>query len=627
MNPRTEQLIRDYLNRLALAARDRLGPAQRQELLARIGAALEREASEPGEAGPARVRRLVSGLGKPEAVVAQEQARLAGRGQERQHRGPGRLVAQPGHWLARRAIVHGPVAEVPVLPTPEQLSEAPMTGEIRIDKRPISARQRPGKPLADGQQQADPGRTGRPAQQAAAGGSGQRPGRPATASAAGPDVGPSQPPAAPRVIETASQNWNRVLAMLAGKPGKAAPSDRPAAAGRAGPGQPEARSAGSGRAAAGPGVADSSAGGTAAAGRAAAGSAGSGRATSGPAAADPASGGRAGAPAGGSGRVAPGAGVADSAAGGPAAAGRAGSGSAGSGRAAPGPAAAGSAAAGHARSGAVPAGPAQAGQRPAGPAGNGPARNAAVPAGFAQAGQRPAGPAGSGPAGNGPARNAAVPAGSAPAGQRPAGPAGGQAAADRRPGRPGTPRAARQPAGPPAGGAARGGDGGQQPLVDPADLTRQPGRGERLGTVGRNALRTAATTARSNPLEAVALVLLGPGGAAFPPIWLAGAAVAAASRVWDLRDKWISLAGLPPLVIVGTALAIALGGRHGSFSGYAHATLMWAILLSRAGALLDACYLGWRLRQGPRPPASAPFRHPVSQATTQPGRPARPGRP
>ena len=122
-------------------------------------------------------------------------------------------------------------------------------------------------------------------------------------------------------------------------------------------------------------------------------------------------------------------------------------------------------------------------------------------------------------------------------------------------------------------------------------------------------------------------MLLGPGGAAFPPIWLAGAAVAAASRVWDLRDKWISLAGLPPLVIVGTALAIALGGRHGSFGGYAHATLMWAILLSRIGALLDACYLGWRLRQGPRPPASAPFRHPDSQATTQPGRPGRSGRP
>jgi hypothetical protein len=141
-----------------------------------------------------------------------------------------------------------------------------------------------------------------------------------------------------------------------------------------------------------------------------------------------------------------------------------------------------------------------------------------------------------------------------------------------------------------------------------------------LRAAGLGALAAAGATARRSPLEAAALVLLGPGGAAFPLIWLGGAALVVISRVWDFRDKWISLAGLPLLVIVGTAVEIAMGGRHESFSGYAHGALMWASLLSRAGALLGAAYLGWRLRRGPRPPALPPFRHPGAPVTTRTSR-------
>ena len=43
MNPPTEQLIRDYLNRLSVAARGKLGFSERQSLLDRTRARIEAE--------------------------------------------------------------------------------------------------------------------------------------------------------------------------------------------------------------------------------------------------------------------------------------------------------------------------------------------------------------------------------------------------------------------------------------------------------------------------------------------------------------------------------------------------------------------------------------------------------
>ncbi|HEY2549567.1 MAG TPA: hypothetical protein VGI64_03220 [Streptosporangiaceae bacterium] len=650
MNPRTEQLIRDYLNGLARAARGRLGSAERQELLDRIRATLERAAGEPGEAGPAGVRRLLSGLGRPEAVVAQEEARLARKDRGRQRRSPGRVIAQPGHWLARRAIVHGPVAEVPVQPTVEQLGDAPMTGEIRIDKRPISARQRPGHPLAG-----DPHRPAR-----------TRPGFPSRRprpdrgeSAAGlvsADDEQGQPPPAPSVIETASQSWNWLLSVLAGRSGTAAAGreERSAAA----PPDGAASAAGDERGrAAGPDGTAAAQGDDQATGAAPADTA-AGR-QEGNAAAPPDSAASAAADKRGK-----------AAAPGPTkAAGREGSAAAppdgkdadsrdGRGRAdaAGGAAAAGDA--GHATAVPPDGGPAAGREgRSAAAAPDGKAANgrdgrdshdgqgrAAVPNGRAAAtggdhatGAAPAGAAANGRGGHG----ATGPSEGRKEGsdrEPRVGGSGTGAAGSTRP-----PRASREeakpgggvPAGGPAGtkpgathpppGAASQREGAQpkvaqQPAVDPADLTRQPSRGELLISVVRSALGTAVATARASPLEALALLLLGLGGAAFPPIWVAGALIAALSRVWDFRDKWVSLIGTPLLVVVGTAVEILLGGRPGSFSGFAHGALAWAIVLSRIGALLSAGFLGWRLRRGPRPPAVAPFRHPSSAANARSGR-------
>lgn len=99
---------------------------------------------------------------------------------------------------------------------------------------------------------------------------------------------------------------------------------------------------------------------------------------------------------------------------------------------------------------------------------------------------------------------------------------------------------------------------------------------------------------RTQPVESVAAVLLGIGGAAFPPIWVLGAAVALASRVWNYRDKWAGL-GLPVLLtVVGTVAGICLTASHATLSHDAHDGYVSADMLSRVMALLGASYLVWR---------------------------------
>jgi hypothetical protein len=114
-------------------------------------------------------------------------------------------------------------------------------------------------------------------------------------------------------------------------------------------------------------------------------------------------------------------------------------------------------------------------------------------------------------------------------------------------------------------------------------------------------LADAGEWSRHHKLETVAIALLGLGGAIFPPVWLLGAAVALASRLWDYRDKWVGLV-LPILVtVVGTAVGISVGGRV-SFGHSMHEGWEFAVDVSRATAVLSACYLGWRAARGPRPP-------------------------
>ncbi len=110
-------------------------------------------------------------------------------------------------------------------------------------------------------------------------------------------------------------------------------------------------------------------------------------------------------------------------------------------------------------------------------------------------------------------------------------------------------------------------------------------------------------------MEASAIVLLGLGGAVFPPVWLIGAVVALGSRLWDHRDKWLALA-VPVLLTVMAAVAgVALGGGRGVGHGV-HEGWIFADIASRGCALLSAVYLGWRSYRGRRPLAVPPWNRP-----------------
>jgi len=79
MNPPTEQLVRDYLNRLSVAARGRLGRSDRQALLDQTRARIEVAVGSLRDATAVQVRRALATLGDPVALVENERARLAGR--------------------------------------------------------------------------------------------------------------------------------------------------------------------------------------------------------------------------------------------------------------------------------------------------------------------------------------------------------------------------------------------------------------------------------------------------------------------------------------------------------------------------------------------------------------------
>jgi hypothetical protein len=130
------------------------------------------------------------------------------------------------------------------------------------------------------------------------------------------------------------------------------------------------------------------------------------------------------------------------------------------------------------------------------------------------------------------------------------------------------------------------------------------------------ALPTVRALARSHPLETVAILVLGVGGLILPFLWIPGALVALASRVWDARDKWLALLGTPLFLLAALiAAGVLVGGRHGFFDEFIHAFDAYREYLLRAGAVLSAVYLAWRIRRGPRMRSLPPWQRPQRRQT------------
>ncbi|HEY3976651.1 MAG TPA: hypothetical protein VGM79_05205 [Streptosporangiaceae bacterium] len=173
--------------------------------------------------------------------------------------------------------------------------------------------------------------------------------------------------------------------------------------------------------------------------------------------------------------------------------------------------------------------------------------------------------------------------------------------------------AAAGPAGPPgprpaaAGPAApgRAAPRGNEPR--PGRPSRPSSALEAAGALARKAARYAAARARERPLEAASVVLIGLGGAVYPPVWLLGAALALASRVWDVRDKWLGLAIPLFAVIVGMGADVSLSGRQATFSDYFREAWIFGGHLCRVVAVLGAVYLAWRSQRPARQQSAEPW--------------------
>ena len=108
----------------------------------------------------------------------------------------------------------------------------------------------------------------------------------------------------------------------------------------------------------------------------------------------------------------------------------------------------------------------------------------------------------------------------------------------------------------------------------------------------------------------MAVILLGLGGAIYPPVWILGVFVALACRQWDMRDKWIALAAPVLLLVFGTVAIVVLGGARASLGAYAVEAWRGADLLSRVLALASGAYLLVRLHRGRREPKQPPWNVP-----------------
>ena len=92
--------------------------------------------------------------------------------------------------------------------------------------------------------------------------------------------------------------------------------------------------------------------------------------------------------------------------------------------------------------------------------------------------------------------------------------------------------------------------------------------------------------------------------------WIVGIILALASKIWDNLDKAVGVAAPVLLAIVGTLVALAMGGSHDSIRAYAHEVGTTWPLIFRAAVVLGGCYLAWRARRGPRSPNVPPWNRP-----------------
>jgi hypothetical protein len=170
MEPTAEQLIRDYLNRLSVAARTRLRSDDRRAFLARTRELIERRSGSPATADPGQVQDVLSSLGEPVAAVENEYARLAAVRSKR-------AAARSGAWRPRGSPARepppdadaGPGSDAAADPRPasgsgqtrsprdlpraavdvSHLASRELKGDIEKKvkvNRPLTSRWRPGQP-------------------------------------------------------------------------------------------------------------------------------------------------------------------------------------------------------------------------------------------------------------------------------------------------------------------------------------------------------------------------------------------------------------------------------------------------------------------------------------------------
>jgi hypothetical protein len=198
--------------------------------------------------------------------------------------------------------------------------------------------------------------------------------------------------------------------------------------------------------------------------------------------------------------------------------------------------------------------------------------------------------------------------GARPAGQRAAGPRAGTQSSGPRDAGPRRLRSADVPGTGPQGTAPQGGS--QREAEEPevsghaSTVGRLIGRipGKRTPAGAETFTATAGQLARDNVRETVAVLLLGLGGLILPfPFWPLGAIVAMFSRIWDIKDKSLAVAG-PLLVtlLASTLVALFVGGSGDVIVTYFHAVHVSFGLMVRVGSVITAAYLAWRVSRGPR---------------------------
>jgi len=143
--------------------------------------------------------------------------------------------------------------------------------------------------------------------------------------------------------------------------------------------------------------------------------------------------------------------------------------------------------------------------------------------------------------------------------------------------------------------------------VDPAGRSQAARAFDRAARQVAGFIRSMPGRWRRHPVEVTALLLLGPVGFVFPPLWLIGALIALASKLWHPLDKWAGLATPVLLTVIAFVLGFIYGGTthlgHDVHDGWAV-----AVTVSRFSALLSAGYLAWRARRGRRPAPLPPWK-------------------